>query len=181
MTDSGKKDIWSLYKITNRVNQRFYIGVHKEDNYPKTDNYMGRSVIVDQAIKKYGLENLHREILVYGCGKYCYDLERKIVDENFVNHADTYNICGGEKGSSYRSADTKKKISKAMKGKPKSKETRKKIAEAHKGKKASVESKKKMSKAHKARWTDSMRKEHSERMKKLRKKRKETEDWDYET
>ncbi len=159
------KNVWSLYKITNRINNKYYIGVHKECKYPKMDKYMSSGKVVHQAIKKYGVENFHRKVLVYGSGEYCYSLEGKIVDEKFVNCINTYNICGGGIGRSYTSEETIRKISESnkirwteamkkensesKKGKPRSLETCKKISESQKGKLISLETRKKMSKAKK--------------------------------
>lgn len=107
-----------IYKITNNLNGKIYIGKHKTDNLD--DGYMGSGVAIQRAIKKYGIENFTKEILfdVYGEDLMNF-LEEAIVDEAFVARKDTYNMITGGIGG-------------CVKGHLVSEETRKKISEANK-------------------------------------------------
>lgn len=86
-----------VYKITNKVNQNSYIGVHKTDNV--ADEYMGSGVLIRKAIKKYGIENFNKEILFdFSTYQEALDKEKEIVDDNFLKRSDTYNIRRGGNG-----------------------------------------------------------------------------------
>ena len=52
-----------LYKITNLINNKFYIGVHSTEDI--NDGYMGSGKAIKAAEKKYGLNNFKKEILEY--------------------------------------------------------------------------------------------------------------------
>jgi group I intron endonuclease len=90
-----------VYKITNNVNGKIYIGVHKTED--RNDGYVGSGKILKRAIKKYGIEHFTKEIL-YECKskKEMFQREANIVDEEFVARKDTYNIkLGGFGGWDY--------------------------------------------------------------------------------
>lgn len=87
-----------IYKTTNIVNGKFYIGKHKTNEI--TDSYMGSGKRLKYAIKKYGIENFHREILhVCRTEKQMNILEKILV----VPDPETnYNLCiGGQGGFSF--------------------------------------------------------------------------------
>lgn len=89
-----------VYQITNRINGKIYVGVHKTSNID--DGYMGSGRMIKAAIAKYGVENFSKEILIQ-----CNSLEEmlskeaEIVNKDFVAREDTYNIALGGDGGFY--------------------------------------------------------------------------------
>jgi group I intron endonuclease len=82
-----------IYKTTNLINNKFYIGQEKNDS----DSYLGSGKILKNAIQKYGKQNFRKEIL-----EICEN--EKELDEkeiywikklNATNRKIGYNICEG--------------------------------------------------------------------------------------
>lgn len=132
-----------LYRITNLLNGKIYIGVHCTDIFD--DGYMGSGKKIKLAIEKYGKENFKKEILAYCIdAKTAYEFEHKIVTREFINREDTYNIQVGGFGflsDTQRKESWRKSLSEARKGR----------IPWNKGKKMSKEFCEKASKAHKGR------------------------------
>jgi len=88
--------IYTVYKITNQINEKIYIGVHATTN--PNDNYMGSGDLIKKSILKYGKENFTKSILFeYDNSKDAYLKESQIVNQSFVKSKNTYNIAIGGK------------------------------------------------------------------------------------
>lgn len=88
---------YGLYKITNLVNGKMYIGQHITSNLD--DGYMGSGKIIRMALQKYGKNNFKKEWLgFYEDADELNYMELVFVDETWVSRADTYNISLGGGG-----------------------------------------------------------------------------------
>lgn len=87
----------TVYKITNIINKKVYIGKH---SYKGEWNYDGSSEILNSAYSKYGIDSFKIIILGYFNDEdTAYNYEAKIVDTNFVRSKNTYNIKEGGRGA----------------------------------------------------------------------------------
>jgi len=88
---------YTIYKITNIINGKIYIGKHQTADL--NDGYMGSGKYIKRAIDKYGIENFEKEILfIFDNEEEMNNKEKEIVTEEFVKDITTYNICHGGKG-----------------------------------------------------------------------------------
>lgn len=96
---------YTIYKITNMINGKIYIGLHKTKKL--NDGYMGSGKMISYAIKKHGLENFKKEILfTFDNEKDMINKEIELVTEEFCLRKDTYNLAkGGGDGWSYFNAN----------------------------------------------------------------------------
>ena len=141
-----------IYKITNLINGKIYIGQHTTSNLD--DGYMGSGKILIRAIKKYGVGNFRKEIQGFyeDIDELNY-MERLFVDQTFVDRCDTYNLTlGGNKPPSHkgkkRSEAFRKNISEKLRGKKHTPEHIRHWAEALRGHKQRPETCIKRSKSH---------------------------------
>lgn len=92
-----------VYKTTNLISGKIYIGHHKQNNKfdpYEFDGYLGSGKLLKEAIEKYGENNFIRETLfVFDNKKECIGKEKELVNEEFVISRNNYNLMvGGEGG-----------------------------------------------------------------------------------
>jgi hypothetical protein len=92
----GKEMKYLIYKITNLINGKYYIGRHRTTN--ESDSYMGSGIGIKNAIAKYGLENFTKEIIAESWDETnLWELEKQIVNEDVVKDTMSYNNSYGGK------------------------------------------------------------------------------------
>jgi hypothetical protein len=85
-----------IYKITNQVNGKYYIGRHATKDV--NDSYMGSGIGIINAIKKYGKENFTKEIIAETDSREAlWNLEKEIVNDDIVKDPMSYNNAYGGK------------------------------------------------------------------------------------
>lgn len=117
---------YTVYRTTNLINNKEYIGVHKTKN--PNDSYLGSGHIMKKAIKQYGKDNFKKEVLfIFETEQEMVNKESELVNEEYVNRLDTYNLVSGGKYRDYYSEETKNKMcgeNNSMYGKSHSQETK---------------------------------------------------------
>lgn len=154
--------MYCIYRVTNNINGRTYIGQHKYSNEKNPmGRYRGGGSLLRRAYDKYGIENFSIEVLY----KRIRDRETSdsmeiwmIAKERKENKNGCYNIAEGGYGGFVTcwnrgkkgcfSVEARRKMSEAHKGKPAwnkgnrystgkrwkaSEETKKKLSDSHKG------------------------------------------------
>lgn len=88
---------YTVYQITNLINAKIYVGKHRTIN--PYDDYLGGGSIIEQDDDKYGRENFQKDILHFcESDAAAFEKEAEIVNEEFVDNANTYNLVPGGKG-----------------------------------------------------------------------------------
>ena len=119
--DKYRKMYNYVYRLTNKINNKIYIGCHQTNNLD--DGYMGSGKVLLLAQKKYGIENFQKEILsFYPDAESMFEAEKKIVTREFISKDNNYNLAeGGGNGFSgyacYSSKERSKKLSDINKNK----------------------------------------------------------------
>jgi len=87
-----------VYKTTNIVNNKIYVGMHSTDIIE--DGYIGSGWVLKDAIQKYGRDKFSREVLyVFNTRLEASKMEALIVDKEFIERKDTYNLIEGGSGT----------------------------------------------------------------------------------
>lgn len=91
------KEYHYFYKITNKVNGKFYYGVHSTNNL--NDGYMGSGNGIRNAIRKYGVENFIKEyVRFFESRDDMFKYEQEVVTKDIVSDPNCYNSTTGGKG-----------------------------------------------------------------------------------
>lgn len=131
--------LYTVYKTTNNTNGKIYIGFHQTSAQPAQtkkigsiyeDGYMGSGKWLKDAFVKYGMDSFGQELLgVFDNKTDAENLERTLVNKEFVDRDDTYNLSIGGNVCILYGEDN------GFYGKKHSEEFKQKIGEFHKGNK----------------------------------------------
>ena len=105
-----------IYKTTNTINNKTYIGIHQTNNID--DGYLGSGMALKNAIQKYGKTNFKRKIISYhNSFDELLKIESVLVNDEWVKDRFNYNLKTGGQSSGILSDESKLKISKTLKKK----------------------------------------------------------------
>lgn len=113
--ESNQEFKYIVYKTTNKINGKFYIGVHKTKDPSVFDGYYGNGIKTrnDQvevtgdtplrrAFAKYGAKSFERStLMIFNNADDAYDLERWLITEDFISNKNNYNAAVGGVGGIY--------------------------------------------------------------------------------
>lgn len=89
-----------MYQITNKIDGKIYIGVHKTKDLD--DIYMGSGTYLKRVQKKYGVENFEKTILkFFDNAEDMFKEEAEIVNSEFLLREDVYNLAKGGRGGNH--------------------------------------------------------------------------------
>ena len=129
-----------IYKTTNLINGKFYVGKSGMKNNSIDYWYLGSGVLLKKAIEKYGRDSFKKEIIEW-CSSFEESNEREkywISTLNALNLEIAYNIAIGGDGG-YLGEEVNRRISEALKGRKHTEEFKQHISKLNKGKKLSKE------------------------------------------
>lgn len=93
----AEKKYHFIYKTTNQINGKFYVGMHSTDNL--NDGYLGSGYKLRRSINKYGRENFKMEILEYLPNKSSLKVrEKELVNEDLLKDPMCMNLVFGGNG-----------------------------------------------------------------------------------
>lgn len=99
-----------LYKTTNLLNGKFYVGMHSTDDMD--DGYLGSGKRLKYSIKKYGAVNFKREVLEFFENRNALvEREEKLVDEKLIQEPLCMNLRKGGEGGFTKEQSHKGRLS----------------------------------------------------------------------
>ena len=142
-----------IYKTTNRINGKSYIGQHKVPSNPEAFmRYLGSGIAIKSAIQQYGKSCFTKEILEYIDDDYKHltvsEREKYYITLYNTISPNGYNISPGGEGGCTGESHRKSVITKMKNGYRPSEEVKRKISLANKGRPKSTIHKQHLSEHH---------------------------------
>jgi len=105
-----------IYRTTNLINRKYYIGMHSTDDL--NDEYMGSGTYLKRSINKYGKENFNFEIIEFLLNReFLKNREKEIVNEEQLKNELCMNLKIGGEGGLHKMKPEEAKIWHGMGGK----------------------------------------------------------------
>ena len=108
----NKVKYFYLYKTTNLLNDKYYVGMHT--TYNINDGYLGSGKRLKYSLKKYGIENFKFEIIEFFNNKEeLIKAETLLINEELLNDEFCMNLRIGGIGGFYNYSPTKEQMEKS--------------------------------------------------------------------
>lgn len=134
---------WCVYKHTNKLNGKVYIGITSQNVRVRWNNGWGYQYCTHfwRAIQKYGWDSFEHEILYANLTQDEAETWEKdlIVEYHSADLRFGYNISLGGSTGCKHSVETRRKIGNVRRGSHHTEESKRRMSESHKGKKFSNE------------------------------------------
>lgn len=105
-----------VYRVTNKKNGKYYIGLRSCNCDPYLDDYMGSGILICKSIQKHGIEYFEKEILkIFNNRPEAALFEAVMVDEYVLLDPLCLNLKAGGEIETWYSYETCKKISNSIK------------------------------------------------------------------
>ena len=105
-----------IYRTTNLINRKYYIGMHSTDDL--NDEYVGSGTYLKRSINKYGKENFNFEIIEFLLNReFLKNREKEIVNEELLKNEQCMNLKIGGEGGLHKMEPEEAKIWHGMGGK----------------------------------------------------------------
>ena len=122
-----------VYLITNKVNGKRYVGMHKSPHID--DSYFASGLIINRALDKHGRDAFDRDILATAGSR----KEMCNVEKRFIAELDPeYNLTVGGDGGAVKCPELLERLRILATGRPVSEETRSRISKSLVGKRKGV-------------------------------------------
>jgi len=101
-----------VYEITNNINGKKYIGKRSCKCDVANDKYMGSGILLKKSIKRYGIENFTKEILLVCITKQeALEYEKLLIDKyDATKNTKYYNIHEGGKGGNTKAGYSEEQL-----------------------------------------------------------------------
>lgn len=109
-----RKQYHFIYKTTNKLNGKYYFGMHSTDSL--TDGYLGSGVYLRNSIRKHGRNNHTMEIIEFcGSREELAAREREVINLQLIAKQDCMNLRVGGKGGGFSEEQGRRGRSAALK------------------------------------------------------------------
>lgn len=123
-----------IYKITNTLNSKIYVGKHKFPKAKLDPKYWGSGILISRAIASQGQDTFVRELLVTADSKEeLNSLERLWIDKLDCRAPKGYNLTSGGDGAPDLDADARYRMGNGHRGIPRSEDLKQRTSQTLRG------------------------------------------------